>query len=273
MGSFFEGGPEAENGTEEIITSWRRPVGRCRTPASAPSPICWKSLPASSEGQSLATMPWLVVLFGFMIVPLASSPSPSSSSSRSCSHLVPLCLLAAAAMLIQISLFASTNCCHRQFLRRRQKAGAPVLRGLPGGRHRRRRTRADEGIPSNGRSVRSYATWCGGVDLPWNLAGCLLIGVWLMFTRIALGTEGAMADADHLIGSLVITVTAVALAVPARPVRFFNATFASPCSGRRSCTRPAVRRSCPWSLRRGPRRLSCAEAPYAHYGNWNRFII
>jgi hypothetical protein len=66
----------------------------------------------------------------------------------------------------------------------------------------------------------------GGVSVPWNIAASMLIGVWLLFTRITLGTEGAMANADHLIGSLVLTVCAIACAEVARPVRFLNLAFA-----------------------------------------------
>jgi hypothetical protein len=62
----------------------------------------------------------------------------------------------------------------------------------------------------------------GGVNVPLNLALCLLIGAWLMFTRITLGSDGSMANADHLIGALVLTVTVTAFAEIARPLRFLN---------------------------------------------------
>jgi hypothetical protein len=65
----------------------------------------------------------------------------------------------------------------------------------------------------------------GGVSVPWNLALCALIGVWLMFTRITLGSDGGMANADHLIGALVVTFTVSAFAEVARPLRFLNVAF------------------------------------------------
>lgn len=58
-----------------------------------------------------------------------------------------------------------------------------------------------------------------------NLLLCLALGVWLMCTRLIFGTEGAMANSDHITGALVITVTATALAEIARPVRFINVLF------------------------------------------------
>ena len=62
--------------------------------------------------------------------------------------------------------------------------------------------------------------WAGGVNLPWNLWLAGAIGLSFLFTRITLGAEGAMANADHLLGSLVITVLAVAAAEVTRVARF-----------------------------------------------------
>jgi hypothetical protein len=62
----------------------------------------------------------------------------------------------------------------------------------------------------------------GGVGLPWTLAVSMAIGAWLMLTRLILGTDGGMADADHVIGALVLTVAVTACAEVGRPVRFLN---------------------------------------------------
>src|SRR3546814_9502028 len=62
--------------------------------------------------------------------------------------------------------------------------------------------------------------WTGGVNLPWNLAAAAALGLWLMFTRLTLGAEGDMADADHLIGALALTVISLAAAEVARALRF-----------------------------------------------------
>jgi hypothetical protein len=62
----------------------------------------------------------------------------------------------------------------------------------------------------------------GGVSLPWNLVISALIGLSLLFTRITLGADGSLANAHHLIGSLVLTVVSIAAAEVARPVRYVN---------------------------------------------------
>jgi hypothetical protein len=61
-----------------------------------------------------------------------------------------------------------------------------------------------------------------GVTLSRPLLGVCLLGAWLMFTRLIFGTEGAMANSDHLAGAFLITFSVLALADVARPMRFLN---------------------------------------------------
>ena len=65
-----------------------------------------------------------------------------------------------------------------------------------------------------------------GVTVPWTLLVATLLGVWLMFTRLVFGTAPPLADRDHLIGALVITVAVIAMAEVARPLRFINVAVA-----------------------------------------------
>jgi hypothetical protein len=46
-----------------------------------------------------------------------------------------------------------------------------------------------------------------------------------MLSRLILGTEPPLADSDHLFGALVITVSVIAMAEIARPLRFVNLLF------------------------------------------------
>ena len=172
------------------------------------------------------TMPWLVVLFGFMIVPLgAVSITFIVIQPIVIGTWCTLCLIAAAAMLLQIPYSLDELVATGQFLWRRKQAGQGLIRVFFVGD-------TDEGPPrpveddfeqSPARIVQEMST--GGVSVPWNLALCLLIGTWLMFTRITLGADGGMANADHLIGALVLTVTVTAFAEVARPLRFLNMAF------------------------------------------------
>lgn len=56
-----------------------------------------------------------------------------------------------------------------------------------------------------------------------------------MFTRLTLGTEGALANADHLIGALAVTVTVIATADIGRIVRFLNVPL-----GLAACLTPLI---------------------------------
>src|SRR3546814_11088339 len=38
-----------------------------------------------------------------------------------------------------------------------------------------------------------------GLTLPWTLAASIVLGVFLMLTRMILGSEGAMANSDHVV--------------------------------------------------------------------------
>lgn len=219
---FFPGGPSPANGTEEIITS-----------------SVSKAWPVSDAGvgaltylleivtgiigarQRWRTMPWLVVLFGLMIAPLGVvSITFIIIQPIVIGAWCTLCLIAAAAMLVQIPYSLDELLATGQFLRRRKRAGHSLLRvffvgDTDEGDPVREPDEFERPLPGVLREM-----WQGGVGLSWNLAAAALIGLWLMFTRLSLGAEGAMADADHLIGALVLTTVAIAAAEVARPVRF-----------------------------------------------------
>ncbi|MFC3079690.1 vitamin K epoxide reductase family protein [Phenylobacterium terrae] len=222
---FFAGGPDPQNGTEEIITSsvseaWPVPdagVGALTYLLEIVTGVI-------GTRRRWRTMPWLVLLFGLMIAPLGVvSITFIVIQPIVIGTWCTLCLIAAAAMLVQIPYSLDELLATIQFLRRRRRAGHSLLRVLLVGD-------TDEGAepprPDEfSRPVRQVMADMvgGGVSLPWNLALAALIGVWLMFTRLTLGAEGGMADADHLIGALVLTVVAIACAEVARPARLLIA--------------------------------------------------
>src|SRR5437867_3722539 len=57
-----------------------------------------------------------------------------------------------------------------------------------------------------------------GATAPGTLVASCVLGAWLMFSRVIFGTEGAIADSDHLVGALVITLAVCAMAEVARPL-------------------------------------------------------
>ncbi len=223
---FFAGTVPKKNGTEDIITSevseaW--PVPDAGLGALTYMLEILTGLMGSSR--RWRTMPWLVFLFGLMIVPLgAVSIVFIVIQPIVIGTWCTLCLIAAAAMLIQIPYSFDELVATGQFLARRKRAGRSLIRVFLVGdtdevdeEAERAAEPADFEIRRAGDVV--VGMWTGGVGLPWNLVLCVAIGIWLMFTRATLGTDGTMANADHLIGALVVTIAVIALAHTARSVR------------------------------------------------------
>ena len=222
------------------------------------------------------TMPWLVLIFGIMIIPLgAVSITFIIIQPIVIGTWCTLCLIGAAAMLLQIPYSVDEVVATIQFMRRRWKAGKGFWRILfVGDTDEDNDKEADEDF-ERGPVAIFREMLIGGMNLPWNLAALLVIGLWLMFTRLTVGAEGVMADADHLIGALVITFTVTATAEVARPVRFFNmplglALLLMPFLAGAPLAETLSAVICGLliiglSFPRGPVRL--------HYGSWTRYII
>ena len=169
------------------------------------------------------TMPWLVVLFGIMIVPLgAISIFFIVIQPIVIGTWCTLCLVAAAAMLVQIPYSLDELVATGQFLAERRRKGRPLLRVFLQG------DTAEGGSSPPAETFERppgevvHDIWTGGVNLPWNLVASAAIGVLLMCTRLAFGTEPPMAHADHLIGALVVTISVASLAEVGRPLRYLN---------------------------------------------------
>lgn len=222
---FFAGVPgDGKNGTEEIITSsvsqaW--PVPDAGLGALTYALEILTGIMGSAR--RWRTMPWLVMAFGIMIVPLgAVSIFFIVIQPIMLGTWCTLCLIAAAAMLIQIPYSVDELVATGEFLWRRKREGESPLRIFFTGDTDEGEVQPLEDEFARPPSAVLKDIFSGGITLPWNLACCLLIGVWLMCTRITLGAAGSMADADHLIGSLVLTVTVTALAECARALRLLN---------------------------------------------------
>jgi len=161
------------------------------------------------------------MLFGVMIVPLGIvSITFIIIQPIVIGTWCTLCLIAAAAMLIQIPYSLDELVATSVFLWRRKKQGRPLLRIFFTGDtdEGKWEDKEDDFRQPAGTIIKDMLT--GGVTVPWNLGVCFLIGAWLMFTRLVIGTESDMANTDHLIGALAITVVITAFAESARAARF-----------------------------------------------------
>lgn len=224
---FFNGNvpQDDKNGTEEIITSsvskaWPVPDAGL----GALTYLLEILTGVIGSNKRWRTMPWLVLLFGFMIIPLgAISITFIIIQPIILGTWCTLCLIAAAAMLLQIPYSFDEVAATIEFLRRRARKGRPWLKILFAGDtdegERQDKNEDDFTQPARAIVKRILA---GGISVPWNLALSAGVGIWLMFTRVTLGADGNMANADHLIGALTLTFTVTAFAEVARAVRFLN---------------------------------------------------
>ncbi|PAX07768.1 NAD-dependent epimerase/dehydratase family protein [Sphingomonas lenta] len=275
---FFPGSAaDPQNGTEEVITSSVSEAFPVPDAALGGYTYALEILTGIVGTQRRwRTMPWLVVLFGLMIAPLGITSiffiiiQPIVIGTWA-----TLTLIAAAAMLIQVPFSLDELLATIQFIRRRARAGRPWLRVFLFGDtdEGTRDQPADEFDRGPGAVFRDM--WTGGVSLPWNLALAALAAAMLLFTRLTFGAEGLMADLDHLIGSLALTVISIAVAEVARPARFLLvplglALFATPFiagagTGHMIASIAVGAALIALSLRRGAIRN--------RYDRWNKYLI
>jgi len=220
---FPEATSDSQNGTEEIITS----------SVSEAWPVPDAALGAYTYALEILTgivgtrarwrtMPWLVLLFGLMIVPLGIvSISFIIIQPILIGTWSTLALIGAAAMLIQIPYSLDELVATGQFLKRRKRAGASLIGALLFGD-------TDKGGGSSPvkhefdrrPDVVLKDMWAGGVNLPWTLLLAGVIGILLMFSRLTFNSAGTLANVEHLIGALVLTVLAIAAAEVTRMARY-----------------------------------------------------
>lgn len=222
---FFEGG-NGRNGTEYIITSdiseaW--PVSDAGIGAIAY--MLEIMLALMGDSRRWRTMPWMVVAFGIVVVPLGVISiyfliiQPVLIGTW-----CTLCLIAALAMVAMIPFALD------ELLATLQSLVQSLRRGLSFPRAFFRGDIAAEGgrddLPGfDAPFGRLAGAMARGNTMPWTLVVTALIGLGLMLTRLLFGTEAPMAHSDHMVGALIFTVSVMAMAEVGRPLRFINVLF------------------------------------------------
>lgn len=172
------------------------------------------------------TMPWLVLLFGILIVPLGGvSVFFIIIQPIVIGTWCTLCLVGALAMLLQIPYSLDEILATLQFLKNRRQQGKPLwyvlLHGdtMDGGSA----DYSDNFEAPAGVVVREMLL--SGISVPWTLMLSTAIGIALMCTRLLFDTSGLAAHNDHVVGALVVTFSITAWGEAARPIRFINTGF------------------------------------------------
>ncbi|MBA4142599.1 MAG: NAD-dependent epimerase/dehydratase family protein [Nitrosospira sp.] len=172
------------------------------------------------------TMPWVVLFFGILIVPLgAVSIFFIIIQPIVIGTWCTLCLIAAAAMLLQIPYSFDEILATLQFLKDRRKKGKLLWHVLWHGDTMEGGTTDHSSLFEGPPIAVLREIMQTGVRFTWNMAASTVIGVGLMCSRIIFDTTGTAANGDHLIGSLVVTFSIMALSEVGRPLRFTNIIF------------------------------------------------
>ena len=168
------------------------------------------------------TMPWMVALFGFMVIPLGVvSVVLIMLQPIIIGEWCTVCLLSALFMLIMIALSLDEVIAMIQFLAQTRRAGKSVWRAFWLGGD----ALGDNLTPQRPQTDhQSQMFW--GVTVPWNLLVSALLGAWLMIAPDVFQAQGQAADSDRILGALVVTVAIVAFAEVTRAARFINIALA-----------------------------------------------
>ena len=275
---FFQGSAaDPRNGTEEIITSWVSKAWPIPDGGLGAISYTLEILMAVMGGRARwRTMPWMVTFFGILVIPLgAVSIYFIVIQPILLGTWCTLCLGAALAMLIMIPIALDEVIAMGQYLYWSKRRGRPLIRTFFKG-----------GPVEGGREDHSdvlaspTAFWTDtirGMTLPWTLAASMAVGVFLMFTRLTFGTEVPLANSDHLVGALTLTVAVIATAEVARALRFINVLFglwliAAPFvleGGNSIAMIVSVVLGLTLALLSLPRGTRSKE----HYAGWDRFVL
>ncbi|HKP33283.1 MAG TPA: NAD-dependent epimerase/dehydratase family protein [Sphingomicrobium sp.] len=275
---FFAGAAaDPRNGTEEIITSavsraWPIPDAGL----GAISYMLEILMAVMGTRDRWRTMPWMVTFFGILVIPLGIVSvyfiiiQPIMIGTWS-----TLALIAALAMLVMVPFAIDEVIAMGQFLYWAKCRGKPLIRTFFRG------DAVEDGEADDEDVMATPAAWWAdsvkGMTFQWTLIASILLGGLLMLTRIVFGTSGSMANGDHVVGALVITVSIVALSEPVRLLRFVNTAFgvwliAAPflLDGAGA---PATIASVVIGLLLAALSLPRGERSREHYAGWDRFVL
>ncbi len=224
---FGPGGAPVANGSEAVVTSWVSkgfPIADAGLGAFAYALDILAG--AIGDQRRWRTMPWMVLLFGLLIVPLGVvSVTFIIIQPPLIGALCALCLVQAAVTVVLVPYSIDEVLATCQYLMRAPRAGEPFWRtfwsGGPALSEDQTPERDLDRPPAT--VLREFVT--GGVTFPWTLVASTALGVFLMCTPLVFGTQAPVYYSDHVLGCMVILVAITAMAEVARVVRFLNIAF------------------------------------------------
>lgn len=163
------------------------------------------------------TMPWMVLLFGLLVVPLGLvSILLVMSQPIIVGFWCGLCLITAGGMLIMLALTVDEVVAVIQFMRTTDK---PFIQAFWQGGEQEGAT-VDKRTPAFVDAQGRFKAMITGVTVPWNLLVTAAIGVWTLFAPDFIPVSKEAADNLHIFGALVVVFSVIAFAEVTRMLRF-----------------------------------------------------
>ncbi len=227
------------------------------------------------------TMPWMVTLFGILVIPLGlvhiflviSQPVIVG-------HWCFFCIMAAGIMLPMLPLEVDEVIAMGQHMVQATRRGEKFWKvfwkgGEPAEQNEDKRSPDVMQLPQKPMEVFKASVW--GMSAPWQLLVCMFLGIVLMIIPALSGlpVKGGVADVNHLGGALIVVCSVLAMGEVIRTVRFVNFL-------------PALALAAlPWFYEDAPIGIKIADAVVAvlviilsipkgrikeTYGDWDRFV-
>ena len=168
------------------------------------------------------TMPWIVVGFAMLVVPLGIvSIILVILQPLIVGHFCFLCLLAAGSMLIMVTLTVDEMVAVFAGLNQARREGKSLWHSFWFGDNIRAAKDDKRTPPFEGKVSSLIESLRWGIGFRWNLFITALLGGWLMLTPYAFDLPKSLySDILYLIGPLVIVTSIIALAEVARIIRY-----------------------------------------------------
>lgn len=214
----------AGTGTEIVITSMianNFPVPDAGLGALA---YCLEAIMGAKGGvRRWHTMPWLVIMFGILVVPLGfTSIVLVTLQPVVVGAWCVLCLIIATCMLIMLALTLDEVICVCQYIQQERKKGRAFFNVFFKGSNYEKNESEAHTQPFNQSPKAFLKSAFKGVGLPWNLILTALLGALLLFDAKLFGFSDLAEKNTDVVGALTVVFSIIAWAEVARAIRFVN---------------------------------------------------
>lgn len=173
------------------------------------------------------TMPWVVIIFGILIIPLGVvSITLVILQPVSVGHWCTLCLTSAMISLIMIPFTIDEVLATVQVMKHEKKErNTSYWTSFWFGGTMEEGELEKKKDPSNLLEHTFREVYSDILLRPWNLFILMPVGIWVMAAPEVLGYSGTIADSSHVTGAIIVTFAVIAMSEVGRPLRYLNILF------------------------------------------------